>query len=205
MGVTDRTPLTATELSRSFDPAPTDDPVDLIRRLLYNCYSIPKGEPNFQLTPERFAKYLDEHFFGDPAKTLSTLKGSVFPTAYEGLIAETEIAVDGMCPHHLLPISYTMAIGYLADGKVLGLSKLVRLARAYGSKPLLQEDVTELIADGLESLLNTRGVGVVIEGRHSCMAIRGVKSAPKVTTSTVRGLLRESPSAKEEFLMLVRR
>lgn len=158
------------------------------------------NDPQFQETPRRFIRYLRDHFaaIDDPEM-------SIFPSTYKGMVTEKDIIVDGMCPHHLLPVDYQISIAYMPEENVFGLSKLVRLARHIAERPLLQEDITEAIPDRIEQLLEgVRGVAVVVKGQHACMSRRGVKSAPLVVTSAVRGLFRDDLSVKEEFLAMVR-
>jgi GTP cyclohydrolase IA len=168
--------------------------------------AVDPDDENFHETPRRFASYLQQHFRPpwQVQEEYRKLSSATFPTEYRGMVVQKGIGVDGMCPHHLLPVAYRVSLAYLPGERVLGLSKLVRLAKLYGELAILQEDATERIVDALERILDTRGAAVVMEGRHSCMAIRGVKEPAVVVTSAVRGTFRESATAKEEFLSLLR-
>jgi len=109
-----------------------------------------------------------------------------------------------LCPHHLLPVQSKIAIGYLPKDKVIGVSKLGRIALAFGHRMVLQEELTALIANSLMENLKPLGVAVVIVGEHSCMRFRGVKLLnSKMTTSEMRGSYRENAMLRQEFLALL--
>lgn len=164
-------------------------------------------DPNLADTPERVAKWLLSHFPSeeDYADAFKELRGAVFPTKYQGIIAQTGIRANGLCPHHLLPVSYDVAVGYIPDDSALGLSKLARVANLTLSRAGLQEDLTATLAKSLQELLGIMDVAVVVRGRHSCMSVRGVKMHSSVTTtSEMRGLFRTNTNdCKTEFLQLV--
>jgi GTP cyclohydrolase I len=166
---------------------------------------VPTEDQNFTETPRRFVQYLELHF-KPPWQVQEEelkLRAATFPSTYKGMVTQKGITVNGICPHHLLPVAYRVSIAYIPRFRVLGLSKLTRLVRLYGELPILQEDATEKIAESFEKVLETLGVGVVMEGRHSCMAIRGVLDPAVTITSAVRGKLREEPTARHEFLSLI--
>ena len=105
-----------------------------------------------------------------------------------------------MCEHHLLPFYGKVAIGYVPDGKALGLSKLVRLVNAFSRRAQIQENLTEQIADALTQNLGAKGVIVYVQAEHMCMSMRGV-NRPGVVTSTLshRGLLSQDKSLRDAF------
>lgn len=110
----------------------------------------------------------------------------------------------GVCPHHLLPVIYRISLAYIPTDKVLGLSKLSRLARLIARGPRLQEDLTHELADILFKDLNSHGSAVYIEGLHMCMAARGVQAhEARLVTSGVRGVFLEQEATREEFIKLV--
>lgn len=158
-------------------------------------------DENFQTTPERFVKYLLE--FLQPYDAADILKSS-FSTKtseYHGMVIQSNIPFRSACAHHLLPFFGHCHIGYIPNGRVVGLSKLARLVRAVGlHSPSIQETLTDDIADALYKELQPKGVIVVISAVHTCMTARGI-AAPNVptTTSTVRGVYRDVPAAREEF------
>lgn len=181
--------------------------VRLLLRTLLECSPQELLEdPNFAETGRRVSRYLLRHF---PSEDLTSaakwdLKKSVFPSHYTGMVVVQDIQAKGLCSHHLLAVEYKVHIGYLPQGKVLGLSKLVRLVRLCAGRASLQEDITEAIVIALEELLETRGCMVIVQGKHSCMGIRGVEDeAASAVTSSVRGYFREGGIARAEFLSLI--
>lgn len=158
------------------------------------------------LTPVRFVRYLQEFnrpFF--PHDVLGELFDGPSADGIHGLIIQNGIPFRMVCEHHLLPALGKAYVGYVPSGKVVGLSKIARLVDAVGtSRPGMQEIFTEEIADMLDSYLKPKGVMCVIHSTHSCMACRGV-NVPDVptTTSCIRGVFRDVPSARTEFLSLI--
>lgn len=167
-------------------------------------------DENFKDTPKRFVKYLREylHPFNVP-DVLGTdfgHEGLDGHDNYKGLIAQTNIPWNTVCPHHLLPVIGRCHIGYIPNDRVVGLSKLTRLAQAVGRvEPRMQETCTDAIADIFNRVVQPKGVIVVISALHSCMSGRGVLAHDTPTvTSTVRGVFRDVPQARAEFFELIR-
>ena len=154
-------------------------------------------------TPARVARMYAEMFAGlrsDPSLVLK----KTFEQEYNEVVLVTDIHYASMCEHHLLPFVGKAHIGYLPNGRILGLSKMARLVEAFARRPQVQERMTEQIADLLESELKPRGVGVILEASHTCMTIRGVRSHDSVcTTSSMRGIFRENALSRGELLSLV--
>ncbi|AWK70435.1 GTP cyclohydrolase I FolE [Rhodococcus oxybenzonivorans] len=122
---------------------------------------------------------------------------------YDELVLIRNVPLRSVCEHHLLPFVGTVHIGYLPGERIIGLSKLARVAEHFACRPQLQERLTKQIADWLDEQLHPRGVGVVIEAEHSCMTLRGVQSLGSATvTSTLLGALREDPRSRQEFFSL---
>lgn len=108
-----------------------------------------------------------------------------------------------MCEHHLLPFVGTAHVGYLPGQRILGLSKLARVVEHFACRPQVQERLTKQVADWLQTQLEPKGVGVVIEAEHTCMTLRGVKATGSSTlTSTLLGTLRNDGRSRSEFLSL---
>ncbi|MBY0231607.1 MAG: GTP cyclohydrolase I FolE, partial [Gemmataceae bacterium] len=154
-------------------------------------------------TPGRVARMYAEVFAGlrgDPSLVLK----KTFEQEYNEVVLVKDIRFTSFCEHHLLPFSGKAHIGYLPRGRILGLSKMARLVEAFARRPQVQERMTEQIADLLESELQPRGVGVILEASHSCMTVRGVRSHDSVcTTSSMRGIFRENALSRGELLSLV--
>ena len=156
-------------------------------------------------TPARVARMYAEVCGGlheDPAVHLLT----TFDAGHDELIMVRDITLFSLCEHHLLPFSGVAHVGYIpnGDGRVTGLSKLVRLVEAFARRPQVQERLTTQIADAVAEALDPRGVIVVIEAEHLCMSMRGVrKPGSKTVTSAVRGLLRSDDKTRSEALRML--
>ena len=161
--------------------------------------------PGLRDTPARVARAYAETFAGlhqDPADVLAT----TFDEDHDELVLVRDIAMYSTCEHHLVPFSGRAHIGYIpgVDGRVTGLSKLARLVEVYARRPQVQERMTRQIADSLYEVLAPRGVIVVIEAEHLCMAMRGVRKPGATTvTSAVRGIFRDNPATRSEAMGLI--
>ena len=152
-------------------------------------------------TPRRVAEMFAELLTSEP------FRPTTFPNdaGYDELVLVSDIAFTSLCEHHLLPFRGVAHVGYLPGERIVGLSKLARLVHAFARRPQVQERMTAQIADWLRDNLAPRGVGVVLEAEHLCMSIRGVQAAgARTVTSTLYGLLRDRPAARQEFLQLAR-
>ncbi|WP_319447401.1 MULTISPECIES: GTP cyclohydrolase I [unclassified Mycobacterium] len=150
-------------------------------------------------TPGRMARGYAE-LFTPRAFDLTT-----FPNdeGYDELVICRNLPVRSVCEHHMLPFAGIAHIGYLPGERIIGLSKLARVAEHFACRPQTQERLTKQIADWLAAQLKPRGVGVVIEAEHTCMTLRGVHAEGSATiTSTLLGALREHASSREEFFAL---
>ncbi len=154
-------------------------------------------------TPARVARMYAEMFSGlhhDPSQHLQKF----FTEKYDEVVLVRDISFCSMCEHHLLPFIGKAHIGYMPDGKVIGLSKLARVVEAVARRPQVQERMTETIADLLVSELGAKGVAVVIEASHSCMTIRGVRKPGSIcVTSSMRGIFRSHLSSRSEIMQLI--
>ncbi|MET8469044.1 GTP cyclohydrolase I [Streptomyces sp. NPDC006422] len=130
---------------------------------------------------------------------------TTFPNdeGYDELVLARRIPVRSVCEHHLLPFTGTAHVGYLPGARILGLSKLARVVEHFACRPQVQERLTKQVADWLQTQLEPKGVGVVIEAEHSCMTLRGVQATGSTTmTSTLHGILRSDARSRSEFLAL---
>ncbi len=175
---------------------------DAIVRLLQYIGEDPTRE-GLRQTPSRVVKAWTEWCRGyhtDPADVLKTFEDGA--DRVNELVVMREIPVHSMCEHHMAPFFGTAVIGYVPNGKIVGLSKLVRLTEVYARRLQVQERLTNQIADAMMEHLSPLGVGVIIECRHMCMASRGVRADAPTTTSALRGALYDDPRARAEFLAL---
>lgn len=157
-------------------------------------------------TPRRVARAWQFWCSGYNKDPKSVLK--VFEDGAKGcdeMVLVRDIPIYSHCEHHLAPIFGTASIAYIPDGRIVGLSKLSRLADVFARRLQVQERMTNQIADALDEHLKPKGVGVVIKARHLCMESRGVCQQGHVTiTSALRGAIKERPEARAEFLDLTR-
>ncbi len=121
---------------------------------------------------------------------------------YDEMVTVKDIPIHSKCEHHMADIFGTCTIAYIPDGKIVGLSKLSRLANMYARRLQVQERMTVQIADALMEHLKPKGCGVVIKARHMCMESRGVEHEAMTVTTALRGALREEPETRAEFLRL---
>jgi GTP cyclohydrolase IA len=163
-------------------------------------------DENFRETAARAAKGFHElvHDQKQVKPAVAELLSKTFPAKYTEMVISKHNVAFGVCPHHLLPVVYNVSLAYIPVEKVLGLSKLTRLARMIARGPRLQEDLTHELADILHQQLQSHGSAVYIEGLHMCMAARGVGAhEARLVTSGVRGVFLEQPATRDEFMKLV--
>ncbi|MEV8636163.1 GTP cyclohydrolase I FolE [Streptosporangium sp. NPDC051023] len=177
-----------------------------VREILYAIGEDPDRD-GLQDTPARVARAYAEQFAGlgqTPEDVLTT----VFDVDHDEMVLVRDIEVYSTCEHHLVPFHGVAHVGYIPNekGQVTGLSKLARLVDVYARRPQVQERMTSQIADALMSVLEPRGVIVVIECEHLCMTMRGVrKPGAKTITSAVRGDFRNSDKTRAEAMALILR
>ena len=154
-------------------------------------------------TPSRVARMYREMFSGLHSEPSEHLQ-KVFTEKYDEVVLVRDISFCSMCEHHLLPFTGKAHIGYMPDGKVVGLSKLARVVEGFARRPQVQERLTEQIADLLVNELNAKGVAVVVEATHSCMTIRGVRKPGSLcVTSAMKGIFRSNLSSRSEIMQLI--
>jgi GTP cyclohydrolase I len=162
-------------------------------------------DENFKGTGARAAKALHElvHDQRQVRHEVDALLAKTFPAKYTEMVISKHNTAFGVCPQHLLPVVYRISLAYIPTQKVLGLSKLSRLARLVARAPRLQEDLTHELAEILHEQLQSQGSAVYIEGLHMCMAARGVGAhEARLVTSGVRGVFLEL-ATRDEFIKLV--
>ena len=154
-------------------------------------------------TPGRVARMYGEMFRGLRADPRTHLE-KVFTQKHDEIVLLKNISFESMCEHHLLPFFGVMHIGYLPNGRVVGLSKIPRVVEDVVHRPQIQEGLTVEIADLLMAQLQARGVAVVVEAEHTCMTIRGVRKPGSLcTTSAMRGIFRDNPTTRAEVMALL--
>jgi GTP cyclohydrolase I len=154
-------------------------------------------------TPNRVARMYAELFSGLHEDPRVYLRKS-FNEKYDEVVLVKDISFNSMCEHHMLPFMGKAHIGYLPDGRVVGLSKLARVVEAVSRRPQVQERMTETIADLVIDELQAKGVAVVIEAVHTCMTVRGVRKPGTVcVTSAMKGVFRTRASIRAEIMTLM--
>lgn len=155
-------------------------------------------------TPVRIANMCEELFAG-MNKNAGEHLSRTFECSSNGLVVEKDIDFYSLCEHHLLPFYGKVHIGYIPDGKVVGISKLARTVEVYARRAQIQEKLTAEIADDIMRYLSPKGVIIYIEAEHMCMSMRGVKkNGAKTVTVAVRGCFDTDKSLKDEFFNMIR-
>ncbi|MBD3237368.1 MAG: GTP cyclohydrolase I FolE [Candidatus Eisenbacteria bacterium] len=159
-----------------------------------------------QGTPRRFLRALRTLTRGYPQSLEEVLGGAIFTEPYDQMVVVKDIDFYSLCEHHLLPFFGKVHVAYIPQGRVIGLSKIPRIVELYARRIQLQERLTTQIAETLQAAVTPRGVGVVVEGFHLCLAMRGVeKQNAYMTTSAVLGDFREDRATRMEFLDLLKK
>lgn len=178
---------------------------ELVKELLVELGEDPEREGLLK-TPHRVAEsfdFLTSGYHQDPQVVINE---AVFESHANNMIIIRDIEIYSMCEHHMLPFFGRCHIGYIADQKVLGASKLARIVNIYARRLQIQERLTAQIAGEIRDAVNAEGVGVVVECRHLCMMMRGVSKQNSVmTTSSVLGSFHNEPATRAEFLDLISR
>ena len=156
-------------------------------------------------TPARAAKAMDFMTSGYHKDIKSIINNAVFTSDDDEMIVVKDIELYSLCEHHLLPFFGKCHVGYIPDGKIIGLSKVARLVDVFARRLQVQENLTKQIAETLMNELQPKGVGVVLEARHLCMMMRGVEKQNSVMkTSCMLGSFRKEISTRSEFLSLIK-
>ena len=184
----------ASESSREFET--------LVHRELQLLGEDPQREGLIR-TPYRVAQAMKFLTQGYSQSAEDVIGSAIFKEEHDNMIMVRDIELYSMCEHHMLPFFGKAHVAYIPNGKIVGLSKIPRIVDVFSRRLQVQERLTEEIAEGLCSVLHPSGVGVVIEAYHLCMMMRGVqKQNSKTITSALRGVFREDPKTRDEFLRL---
>ena len=168
--------------------------------LILKGIGVDLADRNYIETPERVARFYREMF------DKKEVEYATFPEDYSDFILLSGHRMYSLCPHHLLPVEFTVALAYIPSGDVLGLSKLARLLDECNTGPLLQEKFTTQALEVLRSNCpGVRGAACLVEGVHGCTRIRGVRSDGRFVTYKLEGMFKEQPELVERFFTLARR
>ncbi|MCP3725691.1 GTP cyclohydrolase I FolE [Paraburkholderia sp. CNPSo 3272] len=181
-----------------------DQAEEAVRTLIRWAGDDPEREGLIQ-TPARVARAYREFFAGyesDPMQILATTFSEV--DGYDEMVVLKDIRFESYCEHHMVPIIGRAHVAYLPEHRVVGISKLARLVDVYAKRLQIQEKMTVQIADALNTVLQPKGVAVILEAAHQCMSTRGVhKPGASLVTSRMLGAFRDDPSTRREFLSIV--
>jgi GTP cyclohydrolase IA len=175
---------------------------EIVKKLIENIGDDPSREGLLD-TPKRVAKSYETLFSGygkDPHDVLRVFDGE----NYDEMIIVKDIEFYSFCEHHMIPFFGKVHVGYIPNGKIVGISKIPRMIEIFARRLQNQERLTQQVADTLNELLSPRGVGVVVDAKHLCMMARGVeKQNSIVTTSALHGLFKGNDKTRGEFLRLI--
>ena len=177
---------------------------DAVRTLLRWAGDDPDRE-GLTDTPARVARAFEEWFAGYRKNPMAFLERTFEEVeGYDEMVVLRDIRLESYCEHHLAPILGKIHIGYMPDTRVVGISKLARVADAYAKRLQIQEKLTAQIANCINEVLQPKGVAVVIEAEHQCMTTRGVhKHGVSMVTSTMLGAFRQGSDTRREFLSFI--
>ncbi len=155
-------------------------------------------------TPKRAAKALEYLTHGYTKDIKTVINNAVFESDNDEMIIVKDIELYSLCEHHLLPFFGKCHVGYIPNGKILGLSKVARIVDVFARRLQVQENLTKQIAETIIQVVGAKGVGVVIEAKHLCMMMRGVEKQNSIMkTSCMLGSFRKEISTRSEFLSLI--
>jgi len=178
---------------------------ELVRELIIEIGEDPERE-GLQKTPQRVAQAYEYLTSGYRTDLADVINNAVFEAHANNMIISRDIELYSLCEHHILPFFGVCHIGYVAQDKVVGLSKLSRIVDYYARRLQIQERLTQQIAQEIMDVTGAEGVGVVIEARHMCMMMRGVEKQHSImTTSSVLGSFLREDATRTEFLHLIGR
>ena len=173
---------------------------DAVRVILENIGEDPDRE-GLQKTPNRIARMFEELTGGYHTNPIELLNEALFDVDYDEMVVVKDIEFYSLCEHHLLPFYGQAHVAYIPQGKVIGLSKIPRIVEMFARRLQVQERLTSQIANFIATVLNPQGVAVVVEGKHLCCSMRGVKNnGASMVTSTMRGVFHDNPKTRSEFM-----
>ncbi|KAF9782627.1 hypothetical protein BJ322DRAFT_1071976 [Thelephora terrestris] len=174
-------------------------------RTILECLGEDPDREGLQKTPERYAKALMWMTRGYEERLKDVINNAIFSEDHDEMILVKEITVNSLCEHHLVPFTGKVAIAYIPNKLVLGISKLARISETFSRRLSIQERITKQIALAVQEAIKPRGVAVVMEATHMCMTMRGVQKEGSITTtSCMLGCFRTNQKTREEFLTLIK-
>jgi GTP cyclohydrolase IA len=174
-----------------------------VREILKQIGEDPERE-GLRDTPDRMAKMFEELTAGYKSSPQEIIREALFDIEYDEMVVVKDIEFYSLCEHHMLPFFGKCCVGYLPNGKIVGLSKIPRIVEVFSRRLQVQERMTAQIADFLMEELDPLGVAVVAEAQHLCMAMRGImKADASMLTSSMRGAFKKDERTRAEFLSFI--
>ena len=176
----------------------------LVEQMLTDLGEDPERD-GLKRTPLRVAKAMDFLTSGYHTSVEEVVNEALFEDDTDEMVIVKDIEFYSLCEHHMLPFFGKAHIGYLPNGKIIGLSKMARIVDVFARRLQVQERMTSQVADALLDILDARGAAVVVEGQHFCMMMRGVQKQDSSTvTKAMRGDFKTDPQLRQEFMQLIK-